>query len=89
MTNQHADQHADAEKYEVGDFCSADLIANFWLHAIEVGWTAGEVQFIARFQLKLVQQWQIQSHALDRRQENAMAGVSVDLIVDLANFAAR
>ena len=41
-----------------------------------------------RLQLKLSEQRQIQPHALDRRQENAVTGVDVDLIVDFADFAA-
>ena len=67
--DQHADQHADAEKDEVGDGGGADLIADLRLHTIEVGRTAGEVQLVAGFQLELVEQGQIQSHALHRRQE--------------------
>ena len=65
-----------------------DLIADLWLHPVEIGRAAGEVQFVAALQLKLVEQRQIQPHALDRRQENAVTGVDVDLIVDFADFAA-
>ena len=88
QADQHADQHADAEEDEIGDCRGGDLIADLGLHPVEVGRTAGEVQFVAALQLELVEHRQIEPHALDCRQEYAVTGVNIRIVVDLTDFAA-
>jgi hypothetical protein len=85
--DQHAYQHADTEEDKVGDGRSAYLVADLRLHPVEIGRTAGEVQFIAALQLQFVEQGQIEPHALDRGQKNTVTGFDANVIVNFADFA--
>src|SRR3984893_5688729 len=85
--DQHANEHAEAEEDKVGDGRGADFIADLRLHPVEVGRAAGEMKLVASLQLQPVEQRQLEPHARDRCQENAVTGFDVDVIVDFADFA--